>query len=112
MSAVTLNRRLVLEEASRVGDGAGGFAQAWVPLGTVWAWLRAGSGRERIGGTLTVSAVPYRVTVRAAPFGAVSRPRPDQRFRDGDRIFRILAVADDDADRRYLTCHCTEEVSG
>lgn len=112
MSAPVLNRRLVLEDVVRVADGAGGFTESWLPLGELWASLKAGSGRERLGGTLTVSAVPYRVIVRAAPFGAASRPRPDQRFRDGDRVFRILAVADDDSGQRYLTCHCTEEVSG
>lgn len=112
MSAPVLNRRLVLEDVTRITDGAGGFTEDWQPLGTLWACLKAGSGRERLGGTLTVSAMPYRITVRAAPSGAASRPRPDQRFRDGERIFRILAVADDDGGRRYLTCHCTEEVSG
>ncbi|WP_298358481.1 phage head closure protein [uncultured Litoreibacter sp.] len=112
MSGVTLNRRLMLEDATRVSDGAGGYVEAWQPLGELWAGLKAGSGRERIGGTATLSAVPYRITVRAAPFGAASRPRPDQRFREGTRIFRILAVADDDADRRFLTCHCIEEVTG
>ncbi len=112
MSGAVLNRRLVLEEASRVADGAGGFTEAWTPIGVVWAALKPGTGRERIGGNLTLSAVPYRITVRAAPFGAPSRPRPDQRFREGARLFRILAVADHDPDRAYLTCHCTEEVTG
>ena len=112
MSGLGLNRRLVLEEASRVADGAGGFAESWTPIGVVWAALKPGTGRERIGGNLTLSAVPYRITVRAAPFGAPSRPRPDQRFREGARLFRILAVADHDPDRAYLTCHCTEEVTG
>ena len=112
MSGPGLNRRLVLEEASRAADGAGGFTETWEPLGVVWAALKPGTRRERIGGNLTLSAVPYRITVRAAPFGAPSRPRPDQRFREGARLFRILAVADDGRDRAYLTCHCTEEVSG
>lgn len=112
MSGLGLNRRLVLEEASRVADGAGGFTEAWMPVGVVWAALKPGTGRERIGGNLTLSAVPYRITVRAAPFGAPSRPRPDQRFREGARLFRILAVADHNRDCAYLTCHCTEEVSG
>lgn len=112
MSGVVLNRHLVLEEAMRVPDGAGGYAEIWQPLGQLWAALKAGSGKERVGGTLTVSAMPYRITVRSAPVGAASRPRPDQRFREGERVFRILAVADDERSRLYLTCHCIEEVSG
>ena len=112
MAAPQLNRRLVLEEAARVADGAGGFTEAWLEIGQLWAALKPGTGREKIGGTLALSAVPYEVVTRAAPFGSAARPRPDQRFRDGARLFRILAVADEDAERRYLTCHCVEEVSG
>ena len=55
------------------------------------------------------SAMGYRITVRAAPVGAPSRPRPDQRFREGARVFRILAVAERDAVGRYLTCFAEEE---
>jgi head-tail adaptor len=112
VNKVHLNRRLVLEEATRVADGAGGFSEEWVAVGEVWAFLKPGAGREKIGGSLALSAVSYNITVRAAPFGAASRPRPDQRFRDGQRYFRILAVADEDMGRRFVTCHCVEEVSG
>ena len=54
--------------------------------------------------------VTYRITVRAAPFGAPRRPKPEQRLREGARVFRIAAVAEDDADGRYLTCFAQEEV--
>jgi len=40
MSGAAMNRRLVLEEASRVADGAGGFTEAWTPIGVVWAALK------------------------------------------------------------------------
>ena len=110
MSAPRLNRALVLESPERVADGAGGFTLAWVALGTVWAGVKAGAGRERAGEFVTLATVPYRITVRAAPQGSPSRPRPEQRFRDGVRIFRILAVSERDADGRYLTCVAHEEV--
>ena len=32
-----LNRRLTLEEAQRLPDGAGGQTLSWVALGTLWA---------------------------------------------------------------------------
>lgn len=110
--SVDLSRKLVLETAVRAADGAGGFAEDWVPLGVVWAQVKAGSGRERFGAGVTKSTVPYRIVVRAAPVGAPSRPSPDQRFRDGTRVFRILAVAEYDRDQAYLTCFTTEEVAG
>ncbi len=110
MSGVHLSRRLVLEEAQRQADGAGGFRQVWVALGTVWAEVIAGPGREREGALVTLAAVPYRITLRGAPVGAPSRPKPDQRFREGARVYRILAVAERDPDGRYLTCFSQEEV--
>lgn len=110
MTAPRLNRRLVLEEAQRVPDGAGGWSLSWVALGALWAAVDAGSGRERAGEFVTVSSVSYQITVRAAVQGAPSRPKPDQRFRDGARVFRITAVTEDDPGGRYLTCFAQEEV--
>jgi len=46
--------------------------------------------------------------VRGAPVGAASRPRPDQRFREGDRVFAILAVSEFDATGRWLECWAEE----
>ncbi len=110
MSSPRLNRNLVLEEAVRAPDGAGGYALVWTALGSLWAEVVAGSGRERAGELVTLALVPYRITVRAAPPGAAQRPRPEQRFRDGERVFRILAVAEKDTGGHYLTCFAHEEV--
>ncbi len=107
---VHLNRKLVLEDPVRVSDGAGGHSQVWTPIGTLWASIKAGAGREYRQQFVTVSKVTYRIVVRANPEGAPSRPKPDQRFRDGNRVFRILAVSEYDPQARYLTCHAREEV--
>ncbi len=107
---IHLNRKLVLEEAARVADGAGGQVESWVALGTLWAAIKAGYGREYGQKFVTVSKVSYRITVRAAPDGAPERPKPDQRFRDGNRVFRIVAVSEMDGRGHYLVCHAREEV--
>lgn len=109
--APVLNRRLQLEAPQRTPDGAGGFTETWALVGTLWAAVTPGSGRERSGNQLTLSRVPYRIVVRGAPAGAASRPRPEQRFREGERLFRILAVTERDAKGHYLTCFAEEEVS-
>src|SRR6056297_1513239 len=111
MGRVHLNRQLVLEAPERVADGAGGFTEAWMGLGTLWAELVARTGRERSGESAPVSATGYRITVRAAPEGAAMRPRPGQRFREGTRVFRIEAVAERDAGARFLVCFAEEEVA-
>jgi head-tail adaptor len=110
MSVPVLNRRLELEEPTRVPDGAGGFTLVWQSLGALWAEVTAGTGVERAGEFVTLASVPYRIVVRAAPVGDDRRPRPEQRFREGERLFRILAVAEADRGQHYLTCFAREEV--
>lgn len=51
----------------------------------------------------------FRITVRAAPQGAPSRPTPLQRFRDGARLFAIEAVTEADPEGRFLVCFAREE---
>jgi len=109
MNAPLLNRKLVLEHAVQTADGSGGYSENWVALGTLWADISAGAGSEKAGEFITVSSVPYRITVRAAPVGAQSRPKPDQRFVEGTRIYRIKAVTERDAQAHYLTCYAYEE---
>lgn len=111
MAGPRLNRQLMLEEASRAPDGAGGWQESWAALGTLWAEIDARTGRDTGGEAAHLSLMRYRIIVRAAPHGAPSRPRPGQRFRDGDRVFAITAVAERDADGRYLTCFAEEEVA-
>ncbi|MCJ8139299.1 head-tail adaptor protein [Falsirhodobacter halotolerans] len=101
-----LSRVLELQEESRESDGAGGVRTGWRTLGRVWADVRAGSAREVAGVETVAPAVSLKITVRAAPFGAPSRPVAGQRFREGERVFSILAVTERDA--RYLTCYAEE----
>ncbi len=107
--APRLNRQLVLEAPVRVPDGAGGFAESWMPLGALWAHVDARSGRESAGNAMPLSRVSLRITVRAAPETSDARPQANQRFREGQRLFVIQSVAEDDADGRYLVCTALEE---
>ena len=105
---INLTRKLVLEERANVPDGKGGFGVSWTPLGEVWADVDARSGREAFLASRDVSKVRHRIIVRGSPVGSVSRPKPDQRFREGTRVFSILAVAEFDPMSRFLECW-TEE---
>ncbi|MFC5736369.1 head-tail adaptor protein [Sinirhodobacter huangdaonensis] len=111
MSAPRLTRRLVLEAPARVADGAGGFGAGWTVRGTLWAGMSAGSGRARAGEDVALGTLSWKIVVRAAPAGSPRRPEAGQRFRDGARIFAILAVAEADPGARYLTCFAREEVA-
>lgn len=105
-----LNRRFALEVAERVPDGAGGHAENWTVLGTLWGQLKSGAGRERLTGGVALSAVSCRIIFRAAQAGSPQRPKPEQRLREGSRVYRILAVGDYDRAGRYVICHASEEV--
>ncbi len=107
MSRVTpigaLRHRLQLETENRVDDGGGGVTQTWSPVATVWASIKPRSGQEvfaadRLSGRLTHEIrIRYRTGVT-----------PVMRFRQGSRIFQILAVIDMDERRRWLRCLCEE----
>lgn len=105
-----LDVALVLESPERFADGLGGFGVIWRAEGRLWAAMQAGAGSERIAEVGPKSTVNWRVTVRAAPFGDPRRPRPDQRFRLGARLLRILSVAETGAGGRHLVCLAQEEV--
>ena len=107
MTIPQMTRALVLEHPVQTPDGAGGFATDWQALGVIWAAIRPGAARE----TANLSRVAYRITLRAAPYGAPSRPEAGQRFRQGVRLYQIEAVADADPKGLYLTCTTSEEVA-
>jgi head-tail adaptor len=109
MKLPMLMRRLILEAPQRSPDGAGGYTETWVALGEHWAEIKAGTGREAAGEFVTVSSVGYRIVVRAAPVGDAARPKPEQRFREGARVFLILAVTEHDPRGHYLVCFAREE---
>ncbi|MCB1342089.1 MAG: head-tail adaptor protein [Pseudooceanicola sp.] len=111
MKTPRLNRQLVLETRQQVADGSGGFSETWVGLGVLWADVCAKAGSERSEGGLPLSQVTYRILVRAALPGSSARPKPDQRFCEGARHFKIVAVAEADSDGRYLACTCVEEIA-
>jgi len=106
---VMLNRPLVLEDPVEVADGAGGLTLTWVPLGTIWGEVKPSTGREVNGEEVLTASVDFRITVRGAAVGSPRRPRPEQRLRDGARVFLVLAVTERDLSGGYLTCFAREE---
>ena len=109
MSAPRATVPLVLESPERVADGMGGYRMEWRALGILYAQMRAGTGAERPGEIGAESVVPWRITLRGARGRDPRRPRPEQRFRMGERVFRIEAVAEADAAGLWLVCLAREE---
>ncbi len=111
MSAPCLNRALSLEEREESADGAGGVRVDWRTLGTLWAEVRSFSGRESGALGVATSKLALKITCRAMPHGSEMRPKPQQRFREGARIYRITAVAEAEPMGRYLLCYAVEETA-
>lgn len=111
MKMPRMNRKMVLEAPVRTPDGAGGFEITWEALGTVWADVRVGAGRERAGVAVSLAQVPCKIILRSAPMGDSMRPAPDQRFRAGSQVMVIQAVTEDHPAGKYLTCYAIEEVA-
>ena len=108
---VNLDRRLVLEEASSVSDGAGGNTEVWSALGVHWAQVDARTGSGRAREFLTRSRLGLKITVRYAPQDSTTRPKPGQRFVEGTRIYAIDAVHETGSRGGYLMCFAEEEVT-
>lgn len=106
----TLNRKLVLQERVSTPDGSGGYTVDWVALGTLWTDMRPIRGNERVLAGRRVSSTAWRITTRAGAVGSPSRPRPDQRFVEGERVFNILAVAEIAGNAKYLECWAEEGI--
>ena len=103
-----LGTELVLEAPERSTDTGGGISVVWTEVGTHWAELTPATAREGLTGGREISRVTHKITIRSAPPESPRRPRPDCRFRAGDRVFAIRGVTDTDARRQYLTCWAEE----
>lgn len=108
MKTPRMTIRLTLEQQISAPDGAGGETEDWVVVADHHAALTVRGATEGESGARRFGAVTYKAIIRYVAHGAADRPRPDQRFRDGERIFNILGVADADDRRQWLTCWLEE----
>jgi SPP1 family predicted phage head-tail adaptor len=99
----SLRHRVTLERPERTSDGAGGFIRSWAEEAALWADIRPSSGGERVEADRMAGRLSHEISLRYRP-GVV----PEMRFRQGTRLFHILAVIDVEERRRWLKCLCEE----
>ena len=97
-----LRERLALEQPVRSDDGGGGASISWTPIATVWAAVRTLSGDERLRHDQVSGRLTHEVWIRHRAGVA-----PAMRFRDGARVYDLVAVVDAPR-RRFLKCLCEE----
>ena len=90
-----LNRRLVLEAPIESNDGAGGVTRSFATVATLWASVEPASARGVVVADALGATVTHRIRIR---YSADITLR--HRFRDGEQIFRIVAMRE--RDRRFL----------
>ena len=102
MNIAAMRERFTLEQPVRTDDGGGGATLTWEPVTDLWAHVRPISGDERLAHDQIAGRLTHQVWIRHRT-GVV----PAMRFRDGARIYEIVAVLDSPR-RTHLKCLCEE----
>jgi len=99
-----LRLRLALERATSTPDGAGGATLDWDLIATVAAEMAPMQGNERGVGEGLGDLTMQKIVIRWR-----EDIRTGDRFRLGERPFRVRSIIDPDEDERFLVCICEEE---
>ena len=95
---------LALEAATLLPDDAGGHAEQWSEIATVFARIEPVMARSRFGADQTIETLTHCITLRHR-----GDLRSGMRMRRLDRVFDIMTVHDPDESGRYLVCGVREE---
>lgn len=98
-----LNQRLTLEVPVETADGAGGVARSYQAGPALWASLTPVSARGGLVAAQTGATVTHRIILRAR--GDITTRH---RLRKGARLFRIVALREEDASARFLLIEAEE----
>ena len=105
LDAGAMSARLDVETPVNAGDGQGGVIPGFAPVTTLWARVEPLSMNDEERADEAKSAVTHRIIVRYR-----DDLRAGMRFRNGSRLFMIVALGDPDETRRYIDCRCREEI--
>jgi len=100
-----LNRRLVLEAPVESADGAGGVTQSFETAATLWAQVLPVSARASLDADHAGAAISHRIVIRHRG-GLTTR----HRLREGERVYRIVSLREQDDTRRFIEIAAQERV--
>ena len=100
-----LNHRLVLEAPVETPDGAGGVTRSFAEVATLWAAVQPSGAAGEIVAAATGATVTHRILIRAR-----SDVTTRHRLREGTRIFRIVALREQDGTGRFTEIAAEERV--
>jgi SPP1 family predicted phage head-tail adaptor len=100
-----LRQRLVLEQPVESADGGGGVTRSYTSVATLWAAVTPVSDRDAVEAEALGAEVTHRVVTRMRT-GITTR----HRLTWGARIFRIVALRDQDGAGRFLEISAQERI--
>lgn len=100
-----LDPRLVLEVPVETADGAGGVTRSYAEVTTLWAAVRPSGAAGEIVAAAPGATVTHRILIRAR-----SDVTTRHRLRDGTRIYRIVALRDQDGTGHFIEIAAEERV--
>ena len=102
----SLRHRVKFQQLQKLPDGQGGFTHSWVDYATVWARVKAVTGKETIEADRLVSIADFKVTVRY-------RNDIDDTMRVvwNSKNYQILSVQPDEKEK-YMTLLIREAHDG
>jgi SPP1 family predicted phage head-tail adaptor len=97
-----MNRRLTLEAPVESADGSGGVTRSFSAVATLWAQVTPVAADESVEAGALGATITHRIGIRFSPDVTLRH-----RFRDGARIFRIVAMRER-GKRRFLDIDAQE----
>ncbi|MGE3144751.1 MAG: phage head closure protein [Pseudorhodoplanes sp.] len=92
-----LDRRLTLEEPAEIADGAGGVTRSYQAVATLWAQVVPVSARGTVDAERPGAVATNRIRILS-----LSDIGTRHRLREGNAIYRIVALHDPDGRGRFL----------
>jgi SPP1 family predicted phage head-tail adaptor len=103
MNIGTLNKRIILQQSTRVSDGMGGFSLTWVDVATVFASMWPLSAAETVEAMKTTMTISHRIRIRYR-----GDLRSSWRVKFGNRYFSIVSIINPNEKNQMLELMCKE----
>jgi SPP1 family predicted phage head-tail adaptor len=109
MRGGTLNRLIQIQARAVQQDSFGGQSETWTTINSVYAFIEALSGSERMAAASYSTDVSHRVTCRFDPV-TFADPRAIATYRVlyGTRVFNIEGALNIDESNRTIQLMCSE----
>jgi len=101
MSAGERDKRIHIQRANDVANGAGGFHRTWATIAMAWAKITPTGGKEALFADTLRSVQGFRVEILFR-----TGLTPVDRFLWGERVLNIRSIEDPDGRRRDLVAFC------